>query len=335
MLRLSKELQDEYLIDKETQSVVPKQKSYKFESEKYGSVEVPSDRIILMAFTDDSDEEIVTSIFKKIKYNYLQTLKDKYKIEFNQEEVIQAPSYENYYHGYVRIPVKGSNVVGDGEVHENSLGDFYIYAWTTMYQRAESRAILKELGLYDNGFLSESESLVDIKGKKKVSVSYDDLPPKQLGKASNDNSVSLEDDEPEEEQLQETDEDAEFLFRSIELLSSLVGEVFLDVDEQLPDIFAQEHVDIDYDGQILTELNKKQLVVVLDYYETEKFESDESLFRALKGVVDEYRTEQGWRLPEFREKVAEELDCDPKTVPQKLRIQDWYILIDKWNLWKS
>ncbi len=156
---LAKWLQDEYEMS--NGSIVCK-KDYQFEY-RGEKVIIPKNSIIVTGYGKKNDRDFIVRCMKKLSHPYILSLVDKFGLKFKDYTYVvkpEPPSYHGYATIYVEDPATDKTVFGDGEVHKETLQNTMVYyAHTMLRKRTEDRAVLRLLGLYQEGFYAEDENL--------------------------------------------------------------------------------------------------------------------------------------------------------------------------------
>lgn len=298
---MPEQLSERYKKDYELKNgTVVIKNDYKFKSQKSkDEIVIPKEHIIVNVVRE---EGAIKYLSKKISHAYLLFLKEKHQIKFDKYDLIADPTMNQDGHGYVRVYIKDSDIIGDGEVVRNRLPENWSdYAFTILYKRAEDRAIAKYLGMYSEGFLTESEILTQTE-----STQYDDL---EIGKVEN----SFKDNSNKEVNTN-VNNDSDDGWSDIILLLTRILKV--NTKDFVIDIKSQtRHEDL-YDCN--TEQKKK----LATYYE-KKFETDEQLREVLIDYVKDYVEIEKWSKQELEAKIKGILKIDDLII-SKMTIDDCY-----------
>lgn len=253
-------------------------KDYKFKSHiDENDITIPKEHIIVTV-TRDKDQNI-KRLSNKVSHAYLLSLKEKFKIKFGKYDLIADPTNNTEGRGYVRIPIEDTNIVGDGEILTRKLqGDFEQYAFTILFKRAEDRAIAKHIGLYSEGFLTESELLPETDTSQ-----YDNL---SIGKVSANK---------EKETINNVNND------SIDISLLLIK--LLKIDNANFNILLKEFAGTD-DIYKCTEQQQKDFVTLLE----EKFKNEDQLRDVLIDYIKEYKTTNKWSTEKLLGEIQNILD---------------------------
>lgn len=293
------ELSERYKKDYELRdSIVTIKKDYKFKSTKLESeIVIPKEHIIV---TVTREKGTIKHLSKKISHAYILFLKEKHQIKFDKYDLISDPTSNKEGHGYVRVYIKDSDIVGDGEVVKDSLPEeWQKYAFTILYKRAEDRAISQYLGLYSEGFLTESEILPE-------STQYDDL---EIGKVENsfkDNSNK----EVNNNVNNDNDEWSDIILLLTRILKINTKEFTVNMKSQTG-----------YDD--LYNCNPEQKKKLATYYE-KKFGTDEQLRKVLQDYVKDYAVVNEWSQDELKSKINGILKTSKDIHFNSLSIDDCY-----------
>lgn len=159
MKELAKRLQEEYKI--EGRNIVPKH-PVKVKIKREGKDEPEeidiTDKMWVLGNSTRSNKNLIVNCTKILKHTGALYLKRIAELEFKEDsyKLIKEPSAPDL-HGYATIETT-NGTVGDGEVHKSTLqASMQSYPYTMLKKRTVDRAILLELGLYEEGFYSEVE----------------------------------------------------------------------------------------------------------------------------------------------------------------------------------
>ena len=276
---------------------------YKFKSTKLErEIVITKEHIIVNVVKEG---EAIKNLCKKVSHAYILLLKEKHKIEFDTYDLIADPNVNKDGHGYVRISIKDSNIIGDGEVVRDSLPEeWQKYAFTILYKRAEDRAIAQYLGLYSEGFLTESEILPETE-----STQYDDL---EIGKVEH----SFKDNSNKEVSTNVNNNSDDGWSDIILLLTRILK---VNTKDFVIDIKSQTgYEDLYY-------CNIEQKKKLATYYE-KKFGTDEQLREVLINYVKDYAEVEKWSKQEFEAKIKDILKVGDLMI-SKMSIDDCYDII--------
>lgn len=273
---------------------------YKFKSEKKGDIVIPKEHIIVSISYKNNK---INNLSNKVSHAYLLRLKEKHNIKFGKYDLIPDPATSDGSWGYIRIPIEGTNIVGDGEVVREKLPeDFKQYAFTIMFKRAEDRAISKFFGIDSEGFLTESEILPETE-----STQYDDL---EIGKV--ENSFKDNSDKKVNDSVNNDDGWSDIILLLTRILKVNTKEFVIDIKSQTG-----------YED--LYNCNKDQKKKLAAYYE-KKFGTDEQLREVLIDYVKDYTEVEKWSKQELSAKIKEILKVEDLII-SKMKIDDCYDII--------
>lgn len=176
MKKLSKHLQNEFTTDGYNVFV---KSDFKF-TYKGKQYTIKSSDIYVTPFKSKSDPDLIVSCSKTIRHPFILSLADKIGIELKNYTIIKRPDDNDKLWGYATIIATDGDksIEADGEVHTSNLTSMVKgYAFTMLRKRAEDRAILKLIGLYQHGFYSDSEIEQEQKydDTKQTNVESDEL----------------------------------------------------------------------------------------------------------------------------------------------------------------
>ena len=300
-MNLPKKFEKDYEIN---DGQITYKKDYKFKSSRIDKdITIPKEHIIVY---DTKEKDTIKNLTKQVSHSYLLHLKEIHSIKFGEYEIIADPTDNEEKRGYVRVCIEDSDVIGDGEVLVDCLPtDFQQYAFTIMFKRAEDRAIAKYLGLYSEGFLTESEILPSNTEK----VQYDDL---EIGKVTDDKTF---DDKNDNNNVNKESDTTELILLLLKLLK-------VDTTGFQQDILEETGKDNLYD------CTDKQKSDLLGFYEGQ-FDSDNQLSDVLLDYVKEYKVINTWGQDQFKDEITNTLKTEVSF--DDLTIDNLYDLILFWK----
>lgn len=284
---------------------------YKFKSEKLkDEILIPKEHVIV---TVTREKGTIKHLSNKISHAHILFLKEKHNIKFDKYDLIADPTLNNQGRGYVRVSLKGSDIVGDGEVVITSLPeDWQKYAFTMLYKRAEDRAISQYLGLYSEGFLTESEILPE--GPKD---DYDNL---SLGQVKSSFGDKSENSENKVDSNDSNNDNSDWVDITL-LLTTILKVETKDFTKDIKEVTGKEDL---YD---CTTDQQKDLA---KFYE-EQFTSDDHLRVTLIDYIKGYMETEKWSKHSLLIEVKEIIKGDP--VISKLSIDECYDVVLKLGLY--
>jgi hypothetical protein len=363
-LKLSEPLREQYKVN-EDGVVVLKAEFFEFNSgDKYGKIKIPSEHIHVSTFKSKYNRNEINRCVNKITHAYLMKIKRDLGIKLDVPVIIRKPDEDKDLWGYCIVKVLDSDAYGDGEVHDDTLkGNMYTYAFTMMVKRAQDRAICNEIGLYSEGFYSESEDLGEdeIRAGEKEIVDYDDIEREKIKEDDDEpedkptkgrdtkkkktrtrktkegegvkpdspapefEGSSKDPDDPEKDNI----DDKELIIKKITLLSTFTH---MDIEEMSFHAILDEGKDIN-SIEDLSDLKTDSLQTILEH--AEKDMEEEDLKEMLLGVIRDHKTDQKWNMKQYKEELAEVLDeDDPNDVEiDRLNKTGLYHIINEWDLW--
>ncbi len=165
MKELSNWLKDDYEI--KGSKIVPKTeikvKIRREATKKEEEIDI-TDKMWVLGNTTRNNKNLIVSCTKILTHAGALYLKRISGIKFKEGSynIIKEPTVENLLHGYATIETV-DGTMGDGETHKDTLQkSMHPYSFTMLKKRTEDRAILLELGLYEQGFYSDVEVTPDM-----------------------------------------------------------------------------------------------------------------------------------------------------------------------------
>lgn len=146
-------------------------------------IKIPKESVIVVGYGSSKDQDLIIRCVKKISHPFILKMVDDLSLKLINYEIVKHPDSQDKW-GYATVICTDGerSVDGDGEVHSSNLkGGMSGYPFTILRKRAEDRAVLRYLGLYQKGFYSESEDVGDNDNNQSSnSIDYDSAPIRQL-----------------------------------------------------------------------------------------------------------------------------------------------------------